>query len=227
MKPALKTGMRLIFLGPPGSGKGTQAELMSQRHSTVSLASGDILREAIRRGDPVGRQASQHMQAGALVPDEVVTGILLKRLEGLGKNQPFVLDGFPRTEAQARALDAKLAQDGQAPVDRVVDFKISEEEIIRRLAGRRICSSCGASYHALNKRPREEGICDRCGGGLRMREDDQQETIRRRLKVYHEQTEPLLKFYRQQGKLRSVPGDLEIEAQYRALEDLLRREQLV
>ncbi len=219
--------MRLILLGPPGSGKGTQAELLYRRHGTVSLASGDILREAIRRGDAIGRQANQYMQAGALVPDELVTGILLGHLEGLGKEQPFVLDGFPRTEAQARSLDAKLAEGGLAPIDLVVDFEIDGERIILRLAGRRICGSCGASYHMENKPPREGGRCDRCGEALALREDDRPETIRKRLRVYHEQTEPLLAFYRRKGKLRSVPGDLGIEEQYQALEDLLRRERLV
>ncbi len=222
-----RTVMRLIFLGPPGAGKGTQASLLLQRYGTVSLASGDILREAIRRGDSIGRQAHQYMESGALVPDGVITELILQRLETLGKEQSFVLDGFPRTEAQAQALDAWLGRSGHQPVDRVVDFDISEEKIIRRLAGRRICGGCGASYHLDNLPPRREGFCNRCGGALRMREDDLPETIRKRLAVYHQQTEPLLKFYRNQGKLRVVPGDLEIEAQYEALLQLLKEEQLV
>ena len=221
------TGMRLIFLGPPGAGKGTQAALLLQRYGTVSLASGDILREAIRKGDSIGQQARQCMESGALVPDDVITELVLQRLETLGKEQSFVLDGFPRTEAQAQALDGWLARSGHKPVDRVVDFDISEEKIIRRLAGRRICGGCGASYHADNLPPRREGFCNRCGGALRMREDDLPETIRKRLVVYHQQTEPLLKFYQSQGKLRVVPGDLEIEAQYEALLQLLKEEQLV
>ena len=219
--------MRLIFLGPPGAGKGTQASLLLQRYGTVSLASGDILREAIRRGDSIGRQARQFMENGSLVPDEMITELILQRLETLGKEQSFVLDGFPRTEAQAQALDEWLVRAGHKPVDRVVDFDISEEKIIRRLAGRRICGGCGASYHLQNLQPRREGFCNRCGGALRMREDDLPETIRKRLAVYHRQTEPLLKFYRSQGKLRVVPGDLEIEAQYEALLQLLKEEQLV
>lgn len=218
--------MRLIFLGPPGAGKGTQASLLLQRYGTVSLASGDILREALRRGDPIGRQAHQYMENGSLVPDEVITELILQRLETLDKDQPFVLDGFPRTEAQARALDVWLDRCGHKPIDRVVDFDISEEKIIRRLAGRRICGGCGASYHTENLPPRREGFCNRCGGELRMREDDRPETIRRRLAVYHRQTEPLLKFYRNQGKLRVVPGDLEIESQYEALLQLLKSEQM-
>ncbi len=219
--------MRLIFLGPPGAGKGTQASLLLQRYGTVSLASGDILREALRRGDPIGRQAHQYMENGSLVPDEVITELILQRLETLGKEQSFVLDGFPRTEAQARALDVWLERRGHKRIDRVVDFDISEEKIVRRLAGRRICGGCGASYHTENLPPHREGFCNRCGGELRMREDDLPETIRKRLAVYHRQTEPLLKFYRNQGKLRVVPGDLEIESQYEALLQLLKAEQLV
>lgn len=219
--------MRLIFLGPPGAGKGTQASLMLQRHGTVSLASGDILREAIRRGDPIGRQAHQYMESGALVPDDVITELILQRLETLGKEQSFVLDGFPRTESQARALDAWLEKTGHRPIDRVVDFEfLDEEKIVRRLTGRRICGGCGASYHLENMPPRKEGICNRCGGALSMREDDLPETIRTRLSVYHKQTEPLLNFYKRQSKLRVVPGDLEIEAQYEALMSLLKEEQL-
>ena len=223
----IRTGMRLVFLGPPGAGKGTQASLLLQRYGTIGLASGDILRAAIRRDDSIGRQAHQYMENGALVPDELITELILQRLETLGKDQSFVLDGFPRTESQARALDLWLDRTGNNPVDRVVDFDISEEKIVLRLAGRRICEGCGASYHLENLRPQKEGICNRCGGALRLREDDRPETIRKRLAVYHQQTEPLLKFYRNQGKLRVVAGDLEIEAQYQALLDLLKTEQLV
>ena len=223
----IRTRMRLVFLGPPGAGKGTQASLLLQRYGTLALASGDILREAIRRGDPIGRQAHQYMENGALVPDEVITELILQRLETLGKEQSFVLDGFPRTQAQAKALDLWLARTGHKPVDRVVDFDISEQKIVRRLAGRRICGGCGASYHLENLPPRREGVCNRCGGALSLREDDGPETIRKRLAVYHRQTEPLLKFYRDRGKLRVVPGDLEIEAQYEALLQLLKAEQLV
>ena len=220
--------MRLIFLGPPGAGKGTQASLLLQRYGTVALASGDILREAIRNGDTIGRQAHQYMESGALVPDDVITELILQRLKTLGKEQSFVLDGFPRTESQARALDAWLEKSGHKPIDRVVDFEFSEEDkIVRRLIGRRICSGCGASYHVQNLPPRRDGVCNRCGGGLSIREDDLPETIRTRLAVYHSQTEPLLKFYKAQGKLRVVPGDLEIEAQYEALMQLLKEEQLV
>lgn len=219
--------MRAVFLGPPGAGKGTQGELLSERLGIRCLASGDILREAIRNGDPVGKRAARYMEEGALVPDEVVTELILGRLEPLGGGDSFVLDGFPRTEAQARALDARLAQQGQSPVDVAVDFEMPAEKIIRRLAGRRICRGCGANYHLQNQPSKRPGLCDRCGEPLQSRQDDQPETIRKRLVVYHQETEPLLSFYRAQGKLRVVRGDLEMEEQYRAVVDLLKKERLL
>lgn len=219
--------MRAVFLGPPGAGKGTQAELLWERMGIHCLASGNILRDAVRNGDRIGKEAARNMERGSLVPDELVTDLILKRLEPLGSGDSFVLDGFPRTEAQARALDQRLAQRRQPAVDMAVDFEMPAEEIIRRLAGRRICGGCGANYHLQNLPPKKPGVCDRCGGELQSRADDDPETIRRRLVVYHEETEPLLAFYRAQGKLRAVRGDLEIEEQYRAVVDLLRREGLL
>ncbi len=219
--------MRAVFLGPPGAGKGTQGELLSKRLGIRCLASGNILREAIRNGDPVGKKAVGLMEQGALVPDQLVTDLILKRLEPLGSGDSFVLDGFPRTEAQALALDARLAQRGQPAIDVAVDFEIPADKIIRRLAGRRICRGCGANYHLENLPPKRPGVCDRCGEGLESRQDDQPETIRKRLVVYHDETEPLLSFYRAQGKLRAVRGDLEIEEQYKAVVDLLKKEDLL
>lgn len=219
--------MRLIFLGPPGAGKGTQSLLLLQRQGVMALASGDILREAIRRADLIGRDADRFMKAGQLVPDKVITGLMLDRLGKMAKNQPFVLDGFPRTEDQARALDAWLLEHRHDPIDRVIDFEMDEDKILERLEGRRICRTCGTSYHMKNLVPKQPGICDHCGELLQVRPDDQPETIRRRFVVYHRQTEPLLKFYGDQEKVRKVPGDLEIEAQYQALLELLKRECLV
>ncbi|MBI3322980.1 MAG: nucleoside monophosphate kinase [Candidatus Omnitrophica bacterium] len=219
--------MRAVLLGPPGAGKGTQGELLSRRLGIRCLASGNILREAVRNGDPIGKEAAGHMERGSLVPDRLVTELILQRLEPLGSGDSFVLDGFPRTEAQARALDERLAQRGQPPVDLAVDFEMPAEKIIRRLAGRRICGGCGANYHVENLPPRKPGLCDRCGVRLQAREDDQPETIRKRLVVYHQETELLLSFYRAQGKLRAVRGDLEIEEQYRAVVDLLKKEALL
>ena len=177
-------------MGPPGAGKGTQGELLSERLGTHCLASGNILREAIRNGDPVGKEAVRLMEQGSLVPDKLVTALILKRLEPLGANDSFVLDGFPRTEVQARALDSRLAERAQPPIDVAVDFEMPAEKIIRRLAGRRICKGCGANYHLQNLPPKKPGACDRCGGELQSRADDEPETIRKRLVVYHEETEP-------------------------------------
>ena len=219
--------MRLVFLGPPGAGKGTQAELLLERHGVMFLASGNILRDAIRDGDPIGREAARCMEMGVLVPDELVTDLILKRLEPIGSGDSFVLDGFPRTESQARALDSWLAQRSQPPIQMAVDFDISPEKIIKRLAGRRICKRCGANYHLQNLPPKRPGICDRCGQELQTRPDDHLSTIGNRLAVYHEETEPLLNYYRAQKKLQMVPGELDIEDQYQALVALLKAERLL
>lgn len=214
-------------MGPPGAGKGTQGELLLERMGVHCLASGNILREAIRNGDPVGKEAVRLMEQGSLVPDKLVTDLILRRLDPLGAKASFVLDGFPRTEVQARALDVRLAAKGQPPIDVAVNFEMPAEKIVRRLAGRRICKGCGANYHLQKLPPKRPGVCDRCGGELQSRADDEPETIRKRLVVYHEETEPLLNFYRAQGKLRTVRGDLEIEEQYLAVTDLLKKEGLL
>ena len=201
--------------------------MLSKRRGIHCLASGNILREAVRDGDPIGREAARCMEQGELVPDRVVTDVILKRLEPVDGKESFVLDGFPRTVAQAQALDARLAQKNQPPIDVAVDFEMDAEKIVRRLAGRRICRGCGANYHLEKLPPAKPGVCDRCGGALQVREDDGPETIRKRLVVYHDETEPLLSFYKKQGKLRAVRGDLEIEEQYQSVVDLLKREGLV
>lgn len=219
--------MRVVLLGPPGAGKGTQAVLLKERLKNMYLSSGDILREAVKRDDPIGQEANRYMRAGALVPDDLVAGLILQHLRKFEKNESFVLDGFPRTREQACVLDARLSEENQAAIDLVVDFEMPEGKIIRRLAGRRICTGCGAIYHTQKLKPKRSGVCDRCGGRVEVRSDDQPGTIRRRLKVYREQTQPLLDFYKTQGKLRNLSGDLEIEDQYQALVDLLRKEGLI
>jgi adenylate kinase len=219
--------VRLVFLGPPGAGKGTQGALLSERQGVEILVSGDLLREAVRNGDPIGREVARCMKQGALVPDSMITELILARLGPLGPGETFVLDGFPRTESQAKVLDDFLTQRGQPGVDRAVDFKISAESIIRRLAGRRVCRGCGATYHLRNLPPWQPGICDRCGDQLKTRSDDDPATIGNRLEVYHRETEPVLSFYRAQGKLRAVSGELDIEEQYEALLALLRQEGLM
>ncbi len=219
--------MRLIFLGPPGAGKGTLAGLLKERLGVAHLSSGDLLREAVHRGDDIGKAASNFIRAGVLVPDDLVTGLMLRLLLGLKESESFVLDGFPRTVEQAKTLDQSLADKGQRPISLVVDFELSPETVVTRLAGRCVCTKCGANYHVDRLPPRKSGICDRCGAPLQSRSDDQPETIGKRLAVYQQQTAPLVAFYRKQWKLRVVSGELEIEPQYQALLSVLKEEQLV
>ena len=198
--------MRLILLGAPGAGKGTQAEVLCKRLGIPSISTGNILRAAIKDGTPTGLKAKSYLGAGTLVPDEVIIGIVHERLAQSDCAGGFILDGVPRTIAQAEALEkAGIA------FDAVVSLEISEEEILSRMSGRRVCGACGSSYHVANLPPRVEGICDNCGGQLVQRKDDAPETVRERLKVYHTETEPLVEFYRQRGLLRPVAsaGDRE------------------
>ncbi len=216
--------MRLIFLGPPGAGKGTLAAILMERKQVAHLSSGNLLREAVRRGGPVGQEVARTIQKGALVPDPLVTRLVLERLKTFGKADSFVLDGFPRTVDQASALDEAFVQEGQTPIDLTIGFEVSPQTMVTRLAGRRVCEKCEANYHVERLPSKREGICDRCGGALKTRPDDKPETILNRLNVYRTQTAPLLDFYRGQGKLRFVSGELGIEEQYKALVGVLRQE---
>lgn len=219
--------MRLIFLGPPGAGKGTLALMLMERLKVAHLSSGNLLREAVSQGTPRGQEAARLMQSGALVPDSLVTSLVLDRLQGLKGETAFVLDGFPRTVEQAGDLDRALKERGSPPIDFVIGFDVSEETMQGRLAGRRVCARCGANYHLERMPPKRPDSCDRCGGELKARSDDNPQTIRNRLKVYESQTAPLLDFYRAQGKLRLISGEGTIEQQYRAVVDLLRAERLI
>lgn len=196
--------MRLILIGPPGAGKGTQAAFLVERFGLVTVATGDILRAARQAGTPLGLQAKEYMDRGALVPDEVVIGLVRERL-----SQPdtvnFLLDGFPRTVPQAEALDGLLAELGR-PLDAAVLLEVPEELLIDRLTGRYTCRSCGAVYHLKDHPPLRPGVCDRCGGELYQRSDDSPETVQRRLRVYREETAPLVDYYRRRGILRTVDG---------------------
>jgi adenylate kinase len=197
--------MRVVFLGPPGAGKGTQARELAREWGIPQVATGDMLREAVAAGTPLGRQARAFMERGALVPDDVIIGLIAERLGQPDAERGFILDGFPRTPAQAEALDALLAERHQA-LDRVVFFDVPEAELLRRLTGRRACPACQATYHLVTHPPRVPGVCDRCGAALVQRPDDSEGTVRTRLKVYAEQTAPLLDHYRRRGLLATVPG---------------------
>jgi len=212
--------VRLVFLGPPGSGKGTQAALLEQRAGLCQISTGAILRQAVADGTPLGREAKACMDRGALVPDRVVIGIVEAKLKAKECGKGFVLDGFPRTTGQAEALDA-IMHDFPAPgahrIDRVVAFLVDEEALVTRLSGRRTCEGCQAMYHLTLSPPRVEGVCDRCGGRLVQRRDDRPEVIRERLAVYQESTRPLLQFYADRGQLIRLPATGSVEDVHAAL----------
>ena len=198
--------MNLILLGAPGAGKGTQAELLMEKLSIPGISTGNMLREAMRNGTPVGEKAKYYMDNGLLVPDEVIMDIVAERVAKPDCEKGFILDGVPRTLAQAEALEARGVK-----IDHVVSIEIDDSVIEGRMTGRRVCSKCGASYHIVANAPKVEGICDHCGSELMIRKDDAPETVRRRLEVYHEQTEVLKDFYAKLGKLRLVEGNQTIE----------------
>lgn len=202
--------MRLIFLGPPGAGKGTQAKVVSERFNIPHISTGDILREAVKTNSPVGRQAKSYMEKGELVPDEIVTKIVVERLKMPDTSNGFILDGFPRTKQQAVSLDEELKKIKKA-LDYVIYFNTSPQMSIARLSGRRVCRSCGANYHVVNIKPKKEGVCDLCGGELYQREDDKEKTVENRLKVYQLQTRDLIDYYKSKGILETVSGDLNVE----------------
>lgn len=197
--------MNLILLGPPGAGKGTQAQLMVDRYGTPQISTGDILRKAVKDGTPLGRKAKAYMDQGQLVPDEVVIMIIDERLRAPDCSSGFILDGFPRTIAQAEALQPILKKLGKS-IDHVINIEVDTEELVRRLTGRRTCKNCGAMFHTLFHPPKTEGVCDRCGGPLYQREDDKEATIRTRLEEYQRQTSPLIHYYRSKSLLRSIEG---------------------
>ena len=197
--------MNLILLGAPGAGKGTQAEVIAEHLSIPTISTGNIIREALKSGTEMGRKAKEYMDAGKLVPDDIVIGIIQERLAQPDCAGGFILDGFPRTIPQAEALDRM-----GIVIDRVIDIEVADETIARRVSGRRVCPACGASYHVDYKRPAVENVCDRCGDTLVQRKDDHPDTVRERLRVYHEQTEPLKGYYAQSGKLYIVEVQEEV-----------------
>jgi adenylate kinase len=208
--------MDVILLGPPGSGKGTQAQKMIERYNIPQISTGDILRGAVKERTPLGMEAQGYMDQGRLVPDEVVMGIVRDRLKAPDCAEGFILDGFPRTLPQAESLDATM-QELKRTIDHVVSIEVDKEELLKRLTGRRTCRTCGAMYHLIFDPPTRDGICDKCGGGLYQRDDDQEEIIRERLQVYEEQTTPLIAYYREKKLLRTINGVGEIEEIFRAI----------
>jgi adenylate kinase len=201
--------MKLILLGPPGAGKGTQAKMLTERFDIPQISTGDILRAAVKDRTPMGVKAKSFMDAGGLVPDDVVIGIVRERLQNQDCAAGFILDGFPRTVAQADALKETLHSLGK-DLDAVISLEVDTESLVERLTGRRTCRECGQGYHIKFDPPREAGRCDACGGELFQRDDDSEETIRKRLEVYHAQTSPLVAYYRNEDLLLPVDGMQEI-----------------
>ena len=199
--------MKLILLGPPGAGKGTQAEILCKKLNIPTISTGNILRAAVKNGTPVGLKAKEYMDAGKLVPDDVIIGVISERLAEPDCQKGYILDGVPRTIAQAEALEKAGIQ-----FDAVVSIEISDEEIERRMTGRRTCVNCGATYHVVAAPPKQEGVCDKCGQALQQRKDDKPETVKARLATYHKETEPLKDFYAQRGVLKSIQNQPTIEA---------------
>ena len=212
--------MKIIMLGAPGAGKGTQAKLIAEKYGVPHISTGDIFRANIKNGTELGKEAKEYMDKGLLVPDELTVRLLLDRVAQDDCKNGYVLDGFPRTIPQAEVLDKELIKLGDS-VDFAVDVDGPDENIIRRMSGRRACLNCGATYHIVNIPPKKEGICDVCGSELVLRDDDQPETVKNRLKVYHEQTQPLIEYYTGKGVLRTVDGTLPMEEVFDAIVKIL------
>ena len=197
--------MNIILLGPPGAGKGTQAKMLVEKYHIPQISTGDILRAAVKEGTQLGKEAKSYMDKGELVPDSVVIGIVEERIQEPDCKDGYMLDGFPRTVPQSKALDEML-QKLASQIDHVASIEVAQEELIKRLTGRRTCRECGAGYHVMFDPPKKEGVCDKCGGELYQRDDDNEQTVRSRLQVYDSQTKPLIEYYQAQGKLRPIDG---------------------
>ncbi len=202
--------MKIIMLGAPGAGKGTQAKQIADRYEIPHISTGDIFRANIKNGTDLGRKAKEYMDQGLLVPDELTCDLVMDRIGQDDCKNGFVLDGFPRTIPQAEALDAALGKINQS-MDFAVDVDVPDESIVTRMSGRRACLNCGATYHIVSIPTKTEGICDRCGNEVVLRDDDKPETVQKRLTVYHEQTQPLIEYYKKQGILKSVDGTQPME----------------
>ena len=210
--------MKLILLGAPGAGKGTQAEIISEKYNIPTISTGNIIRAALKNGTEMGLKEKSYIDAGELVPDDVVIGIIKERLAESDCANGYILDGFPRTIPQAEALDEM-----GFGIDAALSIEVADSEIVKRMSGRRVCEKCGASYHTEYKKPDVEGVCNSCGGALVIRKDDEPETVKNRLNVYHEQTEPLKDYYKNCGKLITVEGQDEVKDTTRLVLEALEK----
>lgn len=212
--------MKIIMLGAPGAGKGTQAKMIADKYQVPHISTGDIFRANIKNGTELGKEAKKYMDQGLLVPDELTVKLLLDRVANPDCANGYVLDGFPRTIPQAEVLDAALTELGDK-IDYAVNVDVPDENIVKRMSGRRACLACGATYHIEHIPPKTEGICDKCGQELVLREDDKPETVMKRLNVYHEQTQPLIDFYSNKGILKSVDGTVDMMDVFAAIVEIL------
>jgi adenylate kinase len=217
--------LKLVLLGPPGAGKGTQAKVLSKEYGIPHISTGDILRESVKAQTPIGLKAKGYMEKGELVPDDIVIEMVAQRVAKEDCKNGFMLDGFPRTAAQARSLDSMLGKLNR-PIDLVLYFKTSQETIIQRLSGRRVCKNCGENYHIKNIPPKVAGKCDKCGGELYQRADDKEETILNRIKVYENTVPEIIDYYEGKGILRTVSGDFDVEEAHDYLSKLFVKEKL-
>lgn len=212
--------MKIIMLGAPGAGKGTQAKMIADKYGVPHISTGDIFRANIKEGTELGKEAKAYMDKGLLVPDELTVKILLDRVAKDDCKNGYVLDGFPRTIPQAEVLDKALAERSDA-IDYAIDVNVPDENIINRMSGRRACLACGATYHIVHIPPKTEGVCDRCGKELVLRDDDKPETVKKRLGVYHDQTQPLIDFYTKKGILKTVDGTVDMQDVFAAIVKIL------
>jgi adenylate kinase len=212
--------MKIVMLGAPGAGKGTQAKMIAEQYGIPHVSTGDIFRMNVKNGTALGMEAKAYMDKGELVPDELTVRILLDRVAQEDCKNGYVLDGFPRTIPQAEVLDAELTKLGDA-IDYAINVDVPDENIIRRMSGRRACVGCGATYHIVHIPPKKEGICDKCGGELILRDDDKEETVKNRLNVYHAQTQPLIDFYTGKGVLKTVDGTVDSADVFAAIKSIL------
>ncbi|MCM1189786.1 MAG: adenylate kinase [bacterium] len=212
--------MKIIMLGAPGAGKGTQAKMIAERYRIPHISTGDIFRANIKNGTELGMEAKKYMDQGLLVPDELTVRILLDRVAQADCADGYVLDGFPRTIPQAEVLDQELNRLGEK-IDYAINVDVPDENIVKRMSGRRACLKCGATYHIEHIPPKQEGICDDCGSELVLRDDDRPETVQNRLKVYHDQTQPLIRFYTEKGIMKVVDGTMEMADVFAAIAEIL------